>query len=534
MSCCDILSGPFCSLLLYLASLLVFLLRRPDGKDEPPRSQEQVLFDFSKVALGAAWAGVMTSACCAAMLGSIEPAGNECGWYAVEIMLDTSLGMYASLWILRIAVWSMKKTIGERKARQLCSGHYRSKAGAFVRVVYAQQVMLWVLVVSVSKLGVAALVLSQAFQLQVLARFVLARAFGVPVLGYVLMAAFRIVMQALQFWLAERIFVRARAFATGDPFDFDADASQSLFAAEDGVYQPGYVPPKVGDGGGDLEAALAAPKGPGEPEAPRDQFGEMISRLEADPGYLEEALQGLLLGDFAREVGSDDFSQSCQICFLQSKEDESNDALSPDVLFPAVQELLQSQELEVTLPQYSALFSFFDREKFGVVSQVGFVDFARYVAVMAYLSACQAQAEAPRESVSGKPADDAEASDDPEAEGAADAEEQPCEEDVQRRLDSARAKLDALGASALEADETGAGGIDEERLKVQMDEELLARKRQELEELRAGARAEEDAFAAAQRPSGRGEVKHYEQDGPGAQSPQPRKKGCFPSCGRKQ
>jgi len=66
-----------------------------------------------------------------------------------------------------------------------------------------------------------------------------------------------------------------------------------------------------------------------------------------------------------------------------------------------------------------------------------------------------------------------------------------------------------------------------------MDEELLARKRQELEELRARARAEEDALAAAQRPSGRGEVKHYEQDQAGAPGPQ-RKKGCLPSCGRKQ
>ncbi|CAK0851750.1 unnamed protein product, partial [Prorocentrum cordatum] len=161
-----VLSGHVSSAVLFLASLLLFLLQhggfQRGSADVPPRSQEQVLFDFSKVALGAVWAGVMTSACCASMLGSIEPEGNECGWYAVEIMLDTSLGMYASLWILRTAVWSMKKIIGERKAQQVCAGKYRSKTGAFVKVVYAQQVMLWVLVISVSKLGVAALVLSQA------------------------------------------------------------------------------------------------------------------------------------------------------------------------------------------------------------------------------------------------------------------------------------------------------------------------------------------------------------------------------------
>ncbi|CAK0808988.1 unnamed protein product [Prorocentrum cordatum] len=526
MSCCDILSGPVSSAALFLASLLLFLLQHgglPGGSAEaPPRSQEQVLLDLSKVALGAVWAGAMTSACCASMLGSIEPAGDECGWYAVEIMLDTSLGMYASLWILRIAVWLIKKVISERKAQQVCAGKYRSKTGAFVKVVYAQQVMLWVLVISVSKLGVAALVLSQAFQLQVLARFFLARAFGVPVLGYLLMAAFRVLMQAVQFWLAERIFVRARAFAEGDPFDLEAGASGSLFAFEDG----GYVPPEAPKV--DLEAALAAPDGPRGAAVPRDPLGELISRLEADPGYLEEALQGLLpephpgnelpsWGDFARDVGSEGFADSCQICFLQGWEDESNDAVDPVGLFPAVRELMQSKELAVTLPQYSALFGFFDRDGVGSVSQTTFPDFVRYVAVMAYLGAC-------RESGSGRPVDDA---------GAEDAEEQPCEEEVQRRLDETRAELEALGASALEPDATGAGGIDEERLKVQMDEELLARKRQELEELRARARAEEDALVAAQRPSGRGEVRHYEQDRAGAPGPQ-RKKGCLPACGRKQ
>ncbi|CAK0808989.1 unnamed protein product [Prorocentrum cordatum] len=254
----------------------------------------------------------------------------------------------------------------------------------------------------------------------------------------------------------------------------------------------------------------------------------LISRLEADPGYLEEALQGLLpephpgnelpsWGDFARDVGSEGFADSCQICFLQGWEDESNDAVDPVGLFPAVRELMQSKELAVTLPQYSALFGFFDRDGVGSVSQTTFPDFVRYVAVMAYLGAC-------RESGSGRPVDDA---------GAEDAEEQPCEEEVQRRLDETRAELEALGASALEPDATGAGGIDEERLKVQMDEELLARKRQELEELRARARAEEDALVAAQRPSGRGEVRHYEQDRAGAPGPQ-RKKGCLPACGRKQ
>jgi len=255
MACCDVLSGPFSSLLLFAASLYSLYFKYQADTDG--RTREQVLFDFTKIVAGAMWAGVMTTVCCG-LLGSVARAGDECGWYAVEIMLDTSLGMWAALWTLRLAVWWLKRILGEQKARQLSCGRYRSKTGAFVKVVYAQQVTLWLLIITVSKLAVAAVIFSQAFQLQLLARFLLAPAFRVPLLGYLLMAAFRVAAQSAQLWLADAIFVRAKDFTTADPFE---EVSQKLPLLEEGCYVPPPVVDPTEAAGGASPTALPAASG---------------------------------------------------------------------------------------------------------------------------------------------------------------------------------------------------------------------------------------------------------------------------------
>jgi len=202
------------------------------------------------------------------------------------------------------------------------------------------------------------------------------------------------------------------------------------------------------------------------------------------------------------------------------KMDEDGSDLEPVDLFPIVCDLLKSQDLEISYDQYVGCFSCFDRERSGMISQASFLDFARYVAVMARLIACQEAAEARMPSQGGGDESTLEA---------AEVEEPPCEEDIQRRLDAARAQLEeALRETATQDD------IDEARLRVQMDEERLQRARQEFEDLRSKVKAEEETTGRPSRVSSNpsnGEVKHYEEDQQGAATQ--RKKGCFPACGRK-
>merc|ERR1711971_1015271 len=87
----------------------------------------------------------------ASALNSLMSGGDECEWYWINIMVDTTLGTLIAYVFLKIAMAFIRKRLSPEAAEGFKSGEYRAEDGIISMQKYGKQLALWLLVISAMK-----------------------------------------------------------------------------------------------------------------------------------------------------------------------------------------------------------------------------------------------------------------------------------------------------------------------------------------------------------------------------------------------
>jgi len=181
----------------------------------------------------------------ARFLAPVLKGGDECHWYFIEIMIDTTLGVYIEFYILmriidglnrggctetssdlsehavaRDSVSPSGEQASDPESRSGIISGEQSSAGSCAEInwiKYVKQVSMWLFIVTIMKAVMVFIMIFEAPQLLAIAGFVLKPVDEHPKIELVLvMILTPAVMNSLQFWLQDNIFVdAARATAEG-------------------------------------------------------------------------------------------------------------------------------------------------------------------------------------------------------------------------------------------------------------------------------------------------------------------------------
>lgn len=213
MAACVVLSGAFAFILqgvLFLTCLLVLAYKyRVDGAGRTP---SQFALDSSKQCIGAGWTHVMNMGI-AILLGT-RKGGDECAWYWLEIVVDCTIGVAVEFLILTALMWFVRRVRSRDAADKLSSGVYVDDAGRFMLFSYLWQLAVWLVVVLGMKIVMVLLLLACQRILIPVAELMLRPFMGNATLKLTVVMIFTpAVMNALQFWLQDNIFVHAAGHA---------------------------------------------------------------------------------------------------------------------------------------------------------------------------------------------------------------------------------------------------------------------------------------------------------------------------------
>lgn len=176
-------------------------------REGPRRSWFQFGLDSSKQFLGAGWIHVM-NLLCATIMGTHMSEGDECEWYWLNIMLDTTLGVWVEYMLLRILTEALDMLLGEG-GQDFRSGNYW-RNGEFQVIMYVKQLIVWLSIVSFMKLAMVVLMILLAKPLTMAARTVLNPFLEKPMLKLlVVMIATPMVMNAFQFWVTDNFIKKS-------------------------------------------------------------------------------------------------------------------------------------------------------------------------------------------------------------------------------------------------------------------------------------------------------------------------------------
>lgn len=179
-------------------------------RDASGRTAGQFALDSSKQIAGAGWTHFL-NLLCAWALGQSIARGDQCDVYWIEIMLDTTLGVAVEFYLLQLLLFVVRKTLGATASASCASGNYFDSSGVFLLGGYTLQLCFWLLVVTGMKCAMVFLMVLGAPLLQPVAAWLLAPALHRPLLKLlIVMILTPGVMNALQFWLVDNIFVHAR------------------------------------------------------------------------------------------------------------------------------------------------------------------------------------------------------------------------------------------------------------------------------------------------------------------------------------
>lgn len=211
MAECHVLEGVFGLLVqgvLFLISIGVLAYKFK--LDPAGRTPTQFILDSSKQIAGAGWTHVL-NLMCAVVLHRATESGDQCAWYWIEIMVDTTLGVAVEYFLLQALVRAIGY-ISEEAAHEVTSGKYVDGEGNFRVGSYFRQLGAWLIVVTGMKLSMLGLLLVGRVPFQALAGFVLAPFLANEHLKLIMvMIVTPGVMNSLQFWLVDNIFVHAKS-----------------------------------------------------------------------------------------------------------------------------------------------------------------------------------------------------------------------------------------------------------------------------------------------------------------------------------
>lgn len=185
---------------MFVTCCCVLVLKKVQEKSQ--RTWHEFFLDSSKQMAGAGWIHVM-NILCAKLLDHMMPVGDECEWYWINIMIDTTLGVAVEYALLQALLKLAGVCLGTAGAEELRPGHYHD-AGVFQVSRYVKQLVLWLIVVTGMKMSMVVLMYFAATPLEAGAAFVLQPFLESPSLKLcVVMIATPLCMNAFQFWVVD-------------------------------------------------------------------------------------------------------------------------------------------------------------------------------------------------------------------------------------------------------------------------------------------------------------------------------------------
>lgn len=203
--------GVFVQGLLFTCCAGVFYIKRKKEEKELgawARSMEEFVLDASKQFFGAGWIHVMNLGF-ATILNDLMSEGDECEWYWINIMVDTTLGTAVAYFLLRIFTSCIRKKLGPASA-DFQSGEYMSEDRTINFKKYGKQLLLWMVVLTVMKILMVLFMFLFSGPLAAVAGFILSPFLTQPWLKLlVVMIVCPLVMDGFQIWMVDN-FIKKR------------------------------------------------------------------------------------------------------------------------------------------------------------------------------------------------------------------------------------------------------------------------------------------------------------------------------------
>lgn len=190
------------------------------------RSRGEFILDASKQVFGAIWLHCMN-------LGfAIVSSGDECEWYWINIMVDTTLGTAVSYLLLRIAMAFIKKKFTEEEADDFKPGEYKTDLGQIDNTKYWKQLFVWLVVVSCMKILMAVFMFLFSGPLLAIAGVILAPFLMLPWLKLlVVMIVCPLIMDGFQIWMVDN-FLKRKPVSLNGPDDLEMSVAHEELAAD--------------------------------------------------------------------------------------------------------------------------------------------------------------------------------------------------------------------------------------------------------------------------------------------------------------
>jgi len=214
---CHVLPGwTGCAVQVLLFLITVGVLVAMKVREGTKRTWVDFTLDSSKQIIGAGWVHVM-NLLCAVVLGRITSGDtcDECEWYWINIVLDTTVGVGVQYVLLRALTNLVLRCLQSSSSRALLpvggvaedfsTGDYRSReTGKVLPKRYLKQLALWLVVVSGMKLSIVLLMIVCSAPLQFLASIALKPFIQRPATKLiVVMVLTPMCMNAFQFWVTD-------------------------------------------------------------------------------------------------------------------------------------------------------------------------------------------------------------------------------------------------------------------------------------------------------------------------------------------
>jgi hypothetical protein len=180
--------------------------RREDAKlGNWSRTWMEFGLDCSKQFAGCGWLHVL-NLFFATLQDKMLTGGDQCSWYWINIMVDTTLGTAVEYFLLKVSTAVIRK----RGLVGFQSGDYKAENGTFIWTNFFKQLAVWLLIVSMMKILMVLVMFLFSGPLLGLAGVVLNPFLKEPALKLlVVMIFFPILMDGFQLWVTDN-FIKKR------------------------------------------------------------------------------------------------------------------------------------------------------------------------------------------------------------------------------------------------------------------------------------------------------------------------------------
>lgn len=207
MSECAVLPGIFGVLVQGLLFLCVLGILCYKKSLDPNRSWFSFCLDSSKQIVGSGWIHLL-NLLCAIWLHKNMGSGDQCEWYWINIMVDTTVGVAIEYFLLWAAMHVSSAGCSADECREWQSGEYYEEGlcgePVFKVSSYVKQLCLWLVIVSLMKLSMVELMMVAHDPLQSAASSVLGTLQQRPQAKLiVVMIVTPLIMNAFQLWVVD-------------------------------------------------------------------------------------------------------------------------------------------------------------------------------------------------------------------------------------------------------------------------------------------------------------------------------------------